>query len=214
MAENSVKIKIDGDDSGLQSKLGGIGEKAKASLADVKAGFDMASQAAQKLADASVKVYAGFDDAMRQVQATMNASAQHRVFQSQLLPVWGTTRSRRPIRRSLAQFQSTLPVRGATSSQVAHLLRPSHFNPRSPCGERLAFCLFGALSLLISIHAPHAGSDADRILTSSHARDFNPRSPCGERRVARLSLARWFISIHAPHAGSDRSNTPSVTCPI
>ena len=70
MAENSVKIKIDGDDSGLQSKLGGIGEKAKASLADVKAGFDMASQAAQKLADASVKVYAGFDDAMRQVQAT------------------------------------------------------------------------------------------------------------------------------------------------
>lgn len=76
MADNSVIIKIDGDDSGLQSTLGGIGKKAKVSLADVKAGFDMATQAAQKLADACVKVYAGFDDSMRQVQATMNASAE------------------------------------------------------------------------------------------------------------------------------------------
>ncbi len=136
MAENSVKIKIDGDDSGLQSKLGGIGEKAKASLADVKAGFDMASQAAQKLADASVKVYAGFDDAMRQVQATMNASAQHRVFQSQLLPVWGTTC---PSDKKSKKNLISIVAPRAGSDEIAQTYQT----------------VIGA----ISIHAPRAGSD-------------------------------------------------------
>ena len=179
MAENSVKIKIDGDDSGLQSKLGGIGKKAKLSLADVKAGFDMASQAAQKLADASVKVYAGFDDAMRQVQATMNASAQHRVFQSQLLPVWGTTcpsdkKSKKNLISIVAPragsdghegiggqktiFQSTLPMRGATSRRKKCWRLNPFFNPRSPCGERQARWPVARLRHI-----------------------FNPRSPCGER---------------------------------
>ena len=78
-----------------------------------------------------------------------------------------------------------------------------HFNPRSPCGERPWF-LYGLLTAMefqstlpmrgatycllttggapiISIHAPHAGSD----LTEGHgplvADNFNPRSPCGER---------------------------------
>ncbi len=101
------------------------------------------------------------------------------------------------------KFQSTLPVRGATSaaSPVRH---PSpHFNPRSPCGERLA------------AFTPTKGIDY-----------FNPRSPCGERPgfsrrrnpairfqstlPVRGATGRWqyqsnkgLISIHAPRAGSD-----------
>ena len=126
------------------------------------------------------------------------------------------------------QFQSTLPVRGATSA-VSLLRLP----PR-----------------LISIHAPRAGSDApcdscgvvgiagfqstlpvrgatkslaSRLVTAVH---FNPRSPCGERRravIVRLPASIFQstlpvrgathdadfirvsikISIHAPRAGSD-----------
>ena len=86
----------------------------------------------------------------------------------------------------------------------AALLELRHFNPRSPCGERLV------------LKRRERGT----------AENFNPRSPCGERREARrsrlpliifqstlpvrgatFSQASQFsavqISIHAPRAGSD-----------
>ena len=102
------------------------------------------------------------------------------------------------------QFQSTLPMRGATnrphlgrfivtiSIHAPHAgsdrlnpeqkRKPKYFNPRSPCGERLEMeiCRFPASS--ISIHAPHAGSDELLFQFDSFVLDFNPRSPCGERR--------------------------------
>ena len=79
----------------------------------------------------------------------------------------------------------------------------AYFNPRSPCGERLveAFIIYthfkfqpthpvrGATSLIrarfgvvvISTHAPRAGSDSIDSLYNSFFVYFNPRSPCGER---------------------------------
>jgi len=77
-------------------------------------------------------------------------------FQS-TLPVWGATWT------DLGEtddgvFQSTLPVWGATplcSPPPNHYIG---FNPRSPCGERLYNALL------------------KRVLDG-----FNPRSPCGER---------------------------------
>ncbi len=57
------------------------------------------------------------------------------------------------------QFQSTLPVRGATGEQAKR------------GGE-----------VMISIHAPRAGSDCIRLRVASASEYFNPRSPCGERR--------------------------------
>ena len=82
--------------------------------------------------------------------------------------------------------------------------RPVDFNPRSPCGERRGqrrkgaghekfqstlpvrgatkICSFTAINLIISIHAPRAGSD-------------------GRRNGAAHN--RGDISIHAPRAGSD-----------
>lgn len=76
MSGSSIKIKIDGDASDLEKTLSGLTGAAKAGLADVKAGFDIVSAAAKKLGKVCVETYAGFDDAMRQVQATMNATAE------------------------------------------------------------------------------------------------------------------------------------------
>ena len=126
-----------------------------------------------------------------------------------------------------ARFQSTRPVRGATSGQTGysytstvsiHAPRagrdPPHdrnspppicFNPRAPCGARRRGL---------------------RPLTASES-CFNPRAPCGARpwsivvlradwlfqstrpvRGATAQIAEWAalteVSIHAPRAGRDR----------
>ena len=94
---------------------------------------------------------------------------------------YGERRARADALRALDQFQSTLPIRGAT-------------------------CLCGVLPdpVSISIHAPHTGSDFLRLGVPFPAYDFNPRSPYGERppRMVR-ELLGIRISIHAPHTGSD-----------
>ena len=101
-------------------------------------------------------------------------------------------------------FQSTLPVGGATCSIRLCYLLYSHFNPRSPWGERpliflIAHTILAFQSTLpvggatrglrhvkpaqgISIHAPRGGSDfiCNRYCISD--KDFNPRSPWGERQ--------------------------------
>ncbi len=96
------------------------------------------------------------------------------------------------------------PHAGSDSLMVCNSSPKNDFNPRSPCGER-RHCLIAIVILplfqstlpmrgatkmqklingdcLISIHAPHAGSDTGR---------------------ARMTADRRVISIHAPHAGSD-----------
>ena len=73
------------------------------------------------------------------------------------------------------EFQSTHPLRGATSSRC-----------RSACRRR------------ISIHAPLAGCDALSRLRSSAAIDFNPRTPCGVRlrRATTFTSTQEFQSTH------------------
>ena len=66
-----------------------------------------------------------------------------------------------------------------TGAEVAAL---TDFNPRSPCGERLAFVSFGISPSRISIHAPRVGSDT---------------------LASRLLWMATKISIHAPRVGSD-----------
>ena len=108
----------------------------------------------------------------------------------------------------LVQFQSTLPLRGATEyfarthagaqsisihtplagsdegHRAAHR-RATHFNPHSPCGERL-----------------------DGLTSTTPTDNFNPHSPCGERQAAAASPSTSFISIHTPLAGSDSYGVP------
>ena len=110
------------------------------------------------------------------------------------------------------QFQSTLPVGGATAAgaQVGgyrqnfnprspwgerRLIYLTHkvrfdFNPRSPWGERpLAWC-WGRKSTWISIHAPRGGSDFLFAPSLTAFSDFNPRSPWGER-LKSLPVLPW-----------------------
>ena len=99
-------------------------------------------------------------------------------------------------------FQSTLPMRGATRfSNSAHL--PFQFQSTLPM--RGATYAVGIIvqAILISIHAPHAGSDAALPVELQGHINFNPRSPCGERLDANGFETVEPISIHAPHAGSD-----------
>ena len=60
------------------------------------------------------------------------------------------------------EFQSTLPLRGATRKAAAEQCNGYH----------------------ISIHAPLTGSDRAICGQLIHSVDFNPRSPYGERRCA------------------------------
>ena len=100
-------------------------------------------------------------------------------------------------------FQSTLPARGATHffflfAQAADIsihaprtgsdpLAPlpfspiSHFNPRSPHGERLRLVTVQHSSGDFNPRSPH-GERRFRLVTVQHSSgDFNPRSPHGER---------------------------------
>ena len=125
-----------------------------------------------------------------------------------------------------SQFQSTLPLRGAThcarESNPNHWISihtplagsddcskqerrtRTHFNPHSPCGERLwrtntegrwrdisihtplagsdpAVGFRNPDSFHISIHTPLAGSDPCSSRRRPSSANFNPHSPCGER---------------------------------
>ena len=103
-----------------------------------------------------------------------------------------------------AEFQSTLPVGGATVAGKPHLCTLDNFNPRSPWGERPGSAVQKLNLSVISIHAPRGGSDGvvagdDLVgfefqstlpvggatcadLFEIHRDcDFNPRSPWGER---------------------------------
>ena len=99
-------------------------------------------------------------------------------------------------------FQSTLPLRGATTSSPSHR-QAAYFNPRSPCGERRDTGIGVKIHAEISIHAPPAGSDPTPIQAFTSRANFNPRSPCGERPGGGMPFQDRLISIHAPPAGSD-----------
>ena len=95
-------------------------------------------------------------------------------------------------------------MRGATRSGYDAVRGHRDFNPRSPCGERREIIatvkqvkpfqptlpvrgatqhpLHVVRPVVISTHAPRAGSDRRRGHCATRGRDFNPRSPCGERR--------------------------------
>ena len=87
-------------------------------------------------------------------------------------------------------FQSTHPVRGATSAAAS---------PRAPSR--------------ISIHAPRAGCDRNIAFNSARGNDFNPRTPCGVRPTGwNFRIRKHFISIHAPRAGCDRQEQRRDFC--
>ena len=63
---------------------------------------------------------------------------------------------------SSSEFQSTLPVWGATRCKDPHTDKTNYFNPRSPCGERRMATDEYYRAAQISIHAPRVGSDSEK----------------------------------------------------
>ena len=124
------------------------------------------------------------------------------------------------------EFQSTLPLRGATASDLSIKREFCNFNPRSPCGERRTKPILGVLlsefqstlplrgatyswssgqhHLRISIHAPLAGSDKGIGFGLGPVQKFQSTLPLrGATSLAPPVLIIVDISIHAPLAGSD-----------
>ena len=76
--------------------------------------------------------------------------------------------------------------------RATHRVRPlpTDFNPRSPCGERPLIPVPLVGDHVISIHAPRVGSDGPSRRAGRPTSNFNPRSPCGERLASRRVLIR------------------------
>mgnify|MGYP001666029141 CR=1 FL=1 len=153
-------------------------------------------------------------------------------FQS-TLPVWGATGYMLGNGVTLDEFQSTLPVWGATIHPVRCHHLWGYFNPRSPCGERLADVLFAVPQKTFQSTLPVWGATSLASVVRRLWNNFNPRSPCGERppqrnqaspiTVFQSTLPVWgatgwliglavvrYISIHAPRVGSDQCQRASV----
>ena len=99
----------------------------------------------------------------------------------------------------------------------------SHFNPRSPCGERPQHCTLSIHACQISIHAPRVGSDPRPPHRCRGPPNFNPRSPCGERPWLRpwseptcrfqSTLPVWGAT-HGDHASGPVSVQFQSTLPV
>ena len=79
------------------------------------------------------------------------------------------------------RFQSTPPVRGATSLDAIARTTEGDFNPRPPCGGRLDY--MG--SVFASKHfnpRPPCGGRHSKGPSAGGVQNFNPRPPCGGRR--------------------------------
>ena len=98
------------------------------------------------------------------------------IFQS-TLPMRGATVKRVNVFVFHFVFQSTLPMRGATWSGYFPGCVFAHFNPHSPCGERLLEANPVSKTFLISIHTPHAGSDNIWINVDSLKKRFQSTLP-------------------------------------
>src|SRR5690606_4671428 len=81
------------------------------------------------------------------------------------------------------QFQSTPPKRGATTVERHRCIIWICFNPRPPSGERHQLVVVTQDGIVVSIHAPQAGSDNVDVIENAQLIGFNPRPPSGERRA-------------------------------
>ena len=80
-------------------------------------------------------------------------------------------------------FQSTHPMRDATSQGTFININESNFNPRIPCGMRQT-CISAAACFNV-FQSTHPMRDATKVQGCKAARhgDFNPRIPCGMRPI-------------------------------
>ena len=144
----------------------------------------------------------------------------------QLAPRAGSDLTTHFFVKLLREFQSTLPVRGATrptwrtcagrlisihapragsdDANGGEVMRRINFNPRSPCGERPVLAKAASFVGTFQSTLPVRGATRHSFASLAYHLDFNPRSPCGERQHDYCKyIGKQMISIHAPRAGSD-----------
>ena len=103
----------------------------------------------------------------------------------------------------LYTFQSTLPVRGATD-KVTYNGKRYVFQSTLPVRGATASGRSPSRRLVISIHAPRAGSDAVAYVFTYVTHGISIHAPrAGSDNLPRFMQASGRISIHAPRAGSD-----------
>ncbi|SPU26666.1 Uncharacterised protein [Bifidobacterium bifidum] len=125
-------------------------------------------------------------------------------FQS-TLPGWGATQLIRA--RDLGLLISIhAPRMGSDFARRIHRLAHSHFNPRSPDGERLSRRYDFFHIWKISIHAPRMGSDPGIHCAPPHLQAISIHAPrMGSDGLPIRHIGPVRISIHAPRMGSDNT---------
>ena len=119
-------------------------------------------------------------------------------------PLRGATSKDRP-KNAKKLFQSTHPLRGATTTPMRGATPRRVFQSTHPLRGATAVGGRRFFQHLISIHAPLAGCDISETSSIKIHEHFNPRTPCGVRPAAfRHVHVGGDISIHAPLAGCDR----------
>ena len=107
-------------------------------------------------------------------------------------------------RRGLYHFNPRPPCGERRITFLVCCANCCNFNPRSPCGERRGAGRRIRGNRLISIHAPRAGSDIQKLAFLSDSLGFQSTLPV--RGATQRQKNRWvlfFISPPAPRAGSD-----------
>ena len=112
-----------------------------------------------------------------------------------------------PLSTLQCPISTHVPRAGDDLSFFGDFNLPLHFNPRPPCGRRLAGLVLAHRRTNISTHVPRAGDDFFAYLAFITSPHFNPRPPCG-RRLATVLVAAitTAISTHVPRAGDDPLN--------
>ena len=102
------------------------------------------------------------------------------------------------------QFQSTLPVWGATFWICPAATQLLYFNPRSPCGERRGVGSYNGLTPLFQSTLPVWGATTSSGLAKFSSRKFQSTLPVwGATEEFSIGRLHKNISIHAPRVGSD-----------
>ena len=126
-----------------------------------------------------------------------------RTFQS-TRPLRGATSLSVMLSRVMSLFQSTRPLRGATVAEHLHHHSPPFQSTRPLRGATLGLRRRQETSALFQSTRPLRGAtDAGRD-DGIRPQHFNPRAPCGARRLRNVVFVdAEGISIHAPLAGRD-----------
>ena len=131
-------------------------------------------------------------------------------------PLTGCDKTTNTTSSRKAKFQSTHPLRDATTAMKATLTTDWNFNPRTPYGMRLVFYFCFSYVCSISIHAPLTGCDAKIIGKSESSVKFQSTHPLRDATggVPHISVWGLSISIHAPLTGCDCTGNRVSHCTL